>query len=158
MPAPQTPASARAILARETDEVFLDCLVISGPGLGPHRFVLNNEPLERAEGTFLPFSFSVDEPEDSDQLNPTMTIRIDNVDREIIRQLKEYPDIPVTRFETVLASAPDTVVHGPFEFSVRSAEADQLWVTIECGHEEDFLNQGFPKDSYGPINSPGLYV
>src|SRR5690606_28512994 len=142
----------------ETADGCLDCVVIPGLGVGPHRCVLNNERLERAEGTFLPFSLSVDEPEDSDQLNPTMTIRVDNVDREIIRQLKEYPDIPVTRFETVMASEPDTVVHGPFEFSVRSADADQLFVTIECGHEEDFLNQGFPKDSYGPITSPGLYV
>lgn len=153
-----TPEAARAILARETAEVFVDCLVISGPGLGPHLFALNNEPVYRNEGTFLPFSFAVEESEDSDQLNPTMTVRLDNVDREILRQLKEYAGIPVCRFETVMASDPNKVVHGPFEFSVRSASADQLWISVECGHEEDFLNQGFPKDSYSQLNSKGLYV
>lgn len=158
MPAPISQAAARAILARETAETFADCLVISGPGLAPYRFTLNNEPIVRTEGVFKPLSFHVEEPDDSDQLNATMTVRVDNVDRAIVRALKEYPDVPECRFETVLVSDPNRVVHGPYEFAIRAADADQLWVTLNCGHEENFLNSGFPKDNYGPINSPGMYV
>jgi hypothetical protein len=76
----------------------------------------------------------------------------------MVRLVKEYAGIPEITFETVLASSPDTVVHGPFAFSVRGADADALWVTLECGHEEDFLNQGIPAQHYDPTNSPGLHV
>ena len=158
MPSPQTQTVAQAILARETGEVFADCLKIEGEGLGPYLFTPNTEALEREGGSYRPMSFHALPPDDTDQVNPTMSVQIDNVDREMVRLVKEYDGIPTTTFETVLASSPDTVVHGPFEFSVRGCEADQLLVTLQCGHEEDFLNQGIPAQHYDPTNSPGLYV
>ena len=87
-----------------------------------------------------------------------MTVQIANVGRDMVRLVKDYAHIPTVKFESVLASDPDTVQHGPFEFQVRACDADQQIVSLQCGHEEDFLNQRIPKDRYDPSNSPGYYA
>jgi hypothetical protein len=158
MPRQLSAAAARAIIARETAEVFLACLTISGPGLPTLRCVNDTQPLVRASGTFYPYPFEVLLPEDTDAAAPTARLRVDNIDREVTRALDEYSGVPQVTLEIVLASSPDTVEMGPFEFSILSVDYDAVVITATLGYEEDFLNQAVPAQSYTPTSSPGLFV
>lgn len=157
MPRTFSPAMAAACLAQQTAEVLLACLTISGDGLETFRIVTDNVPLERAIGTFQPYPFEADLPEDVERSPGQVEIRICNVDREVTQLLKEYTGIPQARLEVVLASQPDTVEMGPFDFSVISAEADEMTISLRVGHHEDMLNQRVPAQTYNPTNSPGLW-
>lgn len=158
MPRTLSPAAARAIIARETAEVFLACLTISGDGLDTLRAVNDSQPLVRSSGTFHPYPFDVVLPEDTDSANPTVQLRVDNIDRQVTRALRDFNGVPQVALEIVLASSPDTVEAGPFEFSLLSVDYDALLITGTLGYEEDFLNQAVPAQSYTPTNSPGLFV
>jgi len=158
MPRQLSATAAEAILARETGEVFLSCLTISGDGLDTLRAVNNTEPVTRGTATFHPYPFEVELPEDTDAASNGVTLRVDNCDRQVIRALREYTGIPQCTLEVFLASSPDTVEVGPFEFSVLAFDADAMTINVQLGYEEDFLNQGVPSTSYTPSNSPGMFV
>lgn len=158
MPRTLSATAAASALAAQTAEVWLACLTISGSGLPTFRIVTDNVPLERSVGTFQPYPFEADLPDDVERTAGTVDIRICNVDREVTRLLKEYTGIPQARLEIVLASQPDIVEVGPFDFSVLAAEADEMTISLKLGHNEDLLNQRVPAQSYNPSNSPGLWI
>ena len=158
MPRELTQTAAQAILARETAEVLLDCLTLWGEGMPTFRLVLNTEPLTRADGVYQPFEFNAPAPDDDEQLNASLQVQISNAAPEIRDILRDYTGVPYIRVETVLASEPNTIIHGPFEFAVANVDLDELFATLQCGQEEDFLNQQVPAQSYTPNNSPGLYL
>lgn len=155
MPRVLTMAQARAILAQDTAEVFLPCLkIVAGDTF---RIVNNTEPLAKADGVYQPYPFEPQFPEDSDEKGSNVSVRIDNVERDVTRLLRDAVGVPTAVLELVTASEPDKPILGPCEFSVLSADADIMQITLQLGHEEDFLNQRVPSQSYGPTNSQGLY-
>ncbi|MDV3238777.1 MAG: DUF1833 domain-containing protein [Gammaproteobacteria bacterium] len=158
MPRQLTPEAAQAILARETGEAFLAYLVISGEGLETMRLINNTEPVTRGGLEYTPFSFAGDPPDDTGQRSPTVELRIDNVDKEITRLIRDYTGIPECEIGWIMASQPDNVVHGPFAFSILSAQYDEMVISVNLGYEEDFLNQAIPAQTYSPSNSAGLFV
>ncbi len=153
-----SPEAVKATLARNTPEAFLAVLQITGPGLTPIRAVNNTESITRNGQVFDPGSFDADPPEDSASKDPTVTLVVDAVDPEHTRQLRGYTGVPECEIVWIMASQPDRAVYGPFEFVIRDAKADELVITLELGHEENILNQGFPGQTYSPTNSPNLYV
>lgn len=158
MPRTLSATAAASALAAQTAEVWLACLTISGPGLPTFRICTDTVPLETEDGTFQPYPFEADLPDDVERSPGTMEVRICNVDREVTRLLKEYDGIPQARMEIRLASQPDIVEVGPFDFTVLAAEANELTISLRLGHEEDLLNQRVPAQSYNPSNSPGLWI
>jgi len=83
---------------------------------------------------------------------------VDNVDREVLQQIREVSGVPKVTMEVILASSPDTVEAGPFDFSLKQASYDVLAITGTLGYEDDILNQRVPAMSYTPSNSPGLFL
>lgn len=151
--------AAKAILARETEEVFLCLLTLEHPDISPAiRLVNNTEPVTRSDGTYQPYPFEAVLPEDTDTGRPQVTIRIDNIDREVTRKLRELSGVPKCTLRVVLASSPEVTEMGPFEFSVLSAEYDVMLINVTLGYEEDFLNQAIPAQTYTPSNSAGVFV
>lgn len=157
MPRTLSATAAAAILARETAEVLLVCLTITTTDT-TLRAVNNTEELVRTGGTWHPYPFEIDLPEDTDSVGPQVQLRVCNVDRQVVRALKDYDGVPTVTVEVVLASAPNTVEVGPLEFKLLSADWDALTITASLGYEEDFLNQAVPSQSYTPVNSAGLFV
>lgn len=153
-----SPAAARAALALATDEVFLVCLQIYGPGLTTQRIVNNTVAINRGGTIFQPFPFEAVLPEDSDSANPQVSLRLDNVDRSITEAIKNYNGVPKCRLEVILASDPTHVEIGPFDFNITFVEFDAMVISATLGYEEDFLNQGVPAQNYLPSNSQGLFV
>jgi hypothetical protein len=159
MPRVLSPAATKAILARETEEVFLVLLTLEHPDISPTiRIVNNTEQIVRTDGTYLPYPFEAVLPDDTDGGRPQVTVRIDNCDRDVTRQLRALSGVPKCTMRVILASSPEVTEMGPFAFSVLSAEYDALLINVVLGYEEDFLNQAVPAQTYTPTNSPGIFV
>jgi hypothetical protein len=107
---------------------------------------------------YVPFPFDVILPDESDDAVPRVTLRIDNVDRRIVSELRSVvTNVPVTvRMTVVLASSPDTIEVGPMEFSLRDVEYTATTVEGTLLYE-DVLNESFPADSFTPSRFPGLF-
>lgn len=152
-----SPQAAQAVLAQSTEEVFLCCLSIHGPGLTPIYLVNNTVAVVRAGVTFQPYPFEAVLPEDSDSANPSVSLRIDNVDRMVTEAIQNYTGVPKCRLEVILASDPTHVEVGPFDFDITLVEYDAFAISATLGYEEDFLNQAVPCQNYLPSNSQGLF-
>lgn len=153
-----TPEASRAILARETSRAMLALMTIRGPGLDTMRAVNNLEAITRNGQVFQPWAFDGAPPEDGAQPSPTVTLRVDNIDREITQRLRTYEGVPECELVWVMDSQPNQAVYGPFEFVIVDATAGEMTIDLTMGYEENILNQAFPGQSYSPTNSPGMYV
>lgn len=156
MPRQLTPTQARAILARETAEVFLPCLKIEAGDT--FRIVNNTEAIFRADGEYQPYPFNPQFPDDDDEQGSGVTITVDNIERDVSRMLRDYQGVPKATLELITADEPDSPVLGPCEFSILAADVDVMQVSLTLGHEEDFLNQRVPAQTYNPSNSQGLFL
>jgi len=158
MPRLLSPAAAAAALAPQTAEVFVTLLRITAPGMETIRIANDTQPVVRTGVTFQPYAFECELPEDTSDWNGTIPLRIDNVDRQVSRIIRDYVGTPSCRIEVVLASSPNTPEMGPFDFDVLSADIDDTSLVLTLGYSEGFLDQGFPAQTYTPSNSPGLFV
>lgn len=155
MPRNLTTIQARAILAQDTAEVFLPCLkIVAGETF---RIVNNTQAITKADGEYEPYPFEPSFPNDSDEASGSVSVRISNIDRQVTEMLKSFNGIPLATLELVTANDPDSPILGPCEFSVTGAEANITDITLNLGHEEDFLNQQVPAQSYIPSTSQGLF-
>ncbi len=156
-----TPAQLRAVLAQETEEVFLMCLTIQHPSFtAPYRLVTDMKPLVRAAGTFEPFAFTLTLPTQDDDSQAQVQMTIDNVDNRILQSVRNLPAgyRPDLTVEVVTASEPDSLVAGPLDFKMLSISYDESSINATIGFEDDILNTAIPGDNYTPTNSPGLFI
>lgn len=153
-----SPAALQAMLSRETDEVFLVTMRISHSSFPTIRIVNNTQSITKSDGIYQPFPFSIVLPNDTEEQVPQMQVQFDNIDEMITDAVRTVSGRPNCSFEVVLASSPNTVEAGPYNFTIMSAQYDAKTVSCTLGFEEDILNQAVPKGVYNPSNSPGLYV
>jgi hypothetical protein len=152
-----TPDAVRAALAQTTDEVFLECLTIAHPSLSPSiRLVNNTQDLSRSAGTFIAFPFSARLQPRSDDMDATAEIVADNVDQRIVAALRGLSHGATVTYEVVLASAPNDVQQGPFEFEIQSFSANISTVSLSISFALGFLNEAFTKDYFAPWNASSI--
>lgn len=150
-------AARRAVNAQETGEVFLMLLTIAHAELEqPIRVVNDGRNCTSRGHEFIAFPFEISLPGDLEDTLPTVTLTIDNVDRQIVTTLRGIASPPTVSLEVVLASSPDIVEAGPFDMTLKTATYDALTVSGSLAFE-DVLNEPFPYDSYLPSNYPGLF-
>lgn len=152
-----SPTALAAVLAQETDKVFLPLLSISHPDLAEPILVVNDgQNCVSNGGTYLAFPFTIDfPPADPDQA-PQVRLVVDNVDQSIIVGIRQLSSAPTISLSVVLSDTPDTIEAGPFNMTLRQAVYDSL--TIEGTlNFEDILNEPYPGDAYTPANFPGLF-
>jgi hypothetical protein len=146
-----------AAFAQETDEAVIILLTITHPDLAaPLRFARNMQAVISRGNTFTAYAFDVDLPTQDSESPAKSTLRIDNVDRVIVEQLRLISGPPGVMVEAVLASTPDIVEAGPFQFTLRNATYDILTVEGELAFLE-VLGRKFPKGSFTPATHPGIF-
>jgi hypothetical protein len=151
----------RAMLAQETGEVFLLCVTISHPSFtAPYRLVYDQNPLVRTAGTFEPFAFALNLPNEQDDSPPVVQMAIDNINNAILKAVRNLPAgiRPDIVLEVVLASSPNVVEKGPYDFKFLSTDYDEASLTGTIGFEDDILNTAIPGSNYTPTNSRGLFL
>lgn len=150
----------RSMLAEETDEVLLPILRIEHPDLAePILLVRNNEPLVRSDGTYLPYYFNINLPEQSDDEIKPLTVSVDNTDLEVNDKIRTLVGPPKVTFSLVLASSPDTAEAGPYALSLQAVpKADAQTITGTLGYEMDIFVQTVPAQQVLPSSSPGMFL
>jgi hypothetical protein len=146
-----------AVMARETDKVFVPLMRITHPSITTVRICADTAPVVRADGTYNPFPFEFVLPQDDDDDLPRAAVKIDNVDREIVKVLSTLTGRPTITFMLVLADSPEVVEYGPVDFLMGQASWDRLVVTSTLVYQEDIWMQAVPGQTYTPSNSPGLF-
>lgn len=148
------------MLADRTSEVFITLLKIDHASFAnPILLAYNTEPVVRADGTYQPYPFQVNLPDQDEDSLPQVTVTVDNVDltvNDAIRTLTGDP--PTVTMMVVLADSPDTVEAGPFIYSLQNAQADAQTIQGALGFESDIFSQQVPSQTYTPVSSPGLFL
>lgn len=148
----------RAAYAQDTKEVVLLLLAIDHPNLvSPIRVVNNLEPITSQGYTWAAFPFEVSLPSESDDQIPSMPLKIDNVDRQIVTAIRNLQGAPDITLDVVVASQPDIVEATFVGFKLKSVSYDNLVVEGEMRLEE-ILSEPFPQHRMTPSLFPGLYA
>lgn len=150
-------AAKAAVYAPETGLAALCLITITGTGIPtPLRFVNNQTDVVSRGSTYLATAFQINIPDEKEDSPPRVALSFDNVDRQIVQAIRTLPAAPQVALEIVFSGSLSTVEAGPFNFTLRNVDytADiingELWF-------EDFLNEGFPADSFTPSTAPGLF-
>lgn len=150
-------AAREALYGAQTAEVFLHLLVIDHADLvAPIRLVNNTENIVSAGNTYTAFPFEVNLPPDQEGELPRVQLVVDNVTQLLVEEVRSISSPFTVSLSVVMASAPDTVEAGPFEFEAKSAEYDVQRMVFTLAYES-LLQEPFPYLSYTPSNYPGLF-
>jgi Domain of unknown function (DUF1833) len=156
-PVALTSAAVKALTAQETGEVFLMLITIAHPSLVPSLYFVNDTvDLISRGNTYLGWPFQVALPDEREDALPQVQLRIDNVDRRIMEGIRMLTTTPTVTMEVVLASSPDTVERGPFNFRLAGIDYDALVITGTLA-PEDVLNEPACQFSFTPALFPGLF-
>lgn len=148
----------QSVLSQETGEVWLATLKIDHADMAtPIRVVNNTEDIVRADGTYIAFAFDITIPGDTEEEVPEVRLKIDNVDRMIVDEIRSLVGPPDVTLEIILASSPDTVEAGPFNFKLQDVSYNDLTVSGRLGYETDILNEPFPAISFTPNTAQGIF-
>lgn len=146
-------------MAQDTAEVFVPLLKIEHASLAsPILLAYNTEPVVRTEGTYLPYPFQINLPDDDDSETPEVSLTVSNTDLEVSNAVLALVGQPDITFMVVLASSPNTIEAGPFPMKLATASITTDAITSTLGQEQDIFTQQVPGRSYLPSNSPGMFL
>jgi len=146
-----------AVLAPETEKVFLHLLTIETSGGAVLRFVDNNQNITSRGNEFYAAGFTLILPEQTDNAPRPCRLAIDNTDLSIFQTIKQAVGQQVSaNVCVIMADTPDVYERGPLKYLLRNVRATKE--TIE-GEVYDFylIDRKFPKDTYTPENFEGLF-
>jgi len=152
-----SPEATEAVLAPETEKVFLHLLTIETSGGAVLHFVDNNQNITSRGNEYYAAAFTVILPEQTDDAPRPCRLAIDNTDLSIFQTIKQATgqDIFVTVC-VIMADTPDVYERGPLKYRLRNVRASKE--TIE-GEVYDFylIDRKFPKDTYAPEDFEGMF-
>lgn len=149
----------QAMNAQSTSEVFLAIIDIKHSTFSTFYYVNNFESITSNGQVYSPFPFSLILPETSEDTAPVFTLRISNVSREIIDEirgvagLRERMKIDIS---IIAASDPDTLLATWPDFELVNVDYNREYI-IATLSLENLFNEPFPGDSFSPANFPGLF-
>jgi hypothetical protein len=146
-----------AVLAQETEKVFLHLLTIETSSGVTLRFVDNNQNIFSKGNEYFAAGFTLILPEQTDDAPRPCRLAIDNTDLSIFQTIKQAvgQEISITVC-VIMADTPDIYERGPLKYKLRNVRASKE--TIE-GEVYDFYlsDRKFPKDTYNPEDFEGMY-
>lgn len=152
-----SPGATEAVLAPETEKVFLHLLTIETSGGAVLRFVDNNQNVTSRGDEYAAAGFTIILPEQTDGVPRPCRLAIDNTDLSIFQTIKQSAgqDVSVT-VRVIMSDTPDVYERGPLKYRLRNVRASKE--TIE-GEVYDFYlsDRKFPKDTYSPEDFEGLF-
>lgn len=152
-------AALAALLAQQTEKVFLTLLDISHSGFAStFHFVDNPVSITSNSTTYEPFPFALTLPEDTAERAPVARLVVGNVTREImdeIRSVNGNERIQVD-FHVIMTSEPNTYLATFSGYELHNIGFDALTVQGEL-ILGDFLSEPFPPDRFTPNLFPALF-
>lgn len=147
----------REINASQSGEVVVTLLRLQHSSLAAPIAVTSDNTDTISNGVrHVPFPFEVDVGSDSEDTPPQPTLRISNVDRQIVQAVLNAVDPITVTIEIALAATPDVIELGPFTFVLRDVTFNQDFVEGVL-RQDDLLNEPYPGDSITPSLFPGAF-
>jgi hypothetical protein len=141
----------------ETDEVFLILLEINEATLpAPIRYVHNEEDIVSRGNTYYASFFNLELPTEKADSIDSARITVGNVDQTIIEAARTAIGRPTMTVEIVLASDPDSVEVGPFNFELQSVEYDAQTISGVLAYD-DVVEVRSPMHTRTPWFFPDLF-
>ena len=157
MPRTVSLSAMQGAMAQETDEVYLILLDIDHADLpSTLRFVNNDSDVTSNSNLYTAFPFEATMPDDKDDKEPSAELRIDNVSRDLIDEIRSISSPPTMTLSVILASTPDNVEWGPLEFDTLGVTYDAQSITFTLGYST-FVREPFPYKTFDTINFPGMF-
>ena len=150
-------AAAEAVLAPETEKVFLHLLTVETSGGAPLRFVDNNQHVTSRGEIFYAAGFSIILPEQTDNAPRPCRLAIDNTDLSIYQEIKKAAgqEIIIT-VSVIMADTPDAYERGPLKYKLRNVRATKETIEGEV-HDLYLTDRKYPKDTYTPEDFEGMF-
>lgn len=146
-----------AINASETAQVFLVILEISHVDLrDPIRVVNNNENIVSNGDTYLATAFDFTLPAQEDGKVSNSTLTIGNVDRVIVQALRSISSPPDVSVSVILASDPDVIEAGPFDFVLTDTSYNRQTVNGTLNYQI-YMRDNISVIRYKNTTFPGLF-
>jgi len=125
-----SPTAVTAGMTPETSEVFLTLIEIDHTSLSsPIRVVDNNEDIVSNGNTYSGAAFLFTLPSQADDKLSPAKLTIDNVDRRIVEAVRTINSPADMTVSIILASDPDTIEVGPYDFKLKNVSYDAQQVT-----------------------------
>jgi hypothetical protein len=152
-----SPGATEAVLAPETEKVFLHLLEIETPGGAILRFVDNNQNITSRGNEYIAAGFTIILPEQTENAPRPCRLAIDNTDLSIFQTIKQAAGQEVAATVCVImADAPDVYERGPLRYRLRNARASKETIEGE-GYDFCLAHRKFPRDTYAPEDFGGMF-
>lgn len=146
------------IYAQTTDAALLNLLTIDHDDLSvPVRVTDNRANVTSRGDVYTALGFTIALPAETEGELPQVRLTIDNVSQALVTEIRTLGSPLTVTVEVVVASDPDTVEVGPYQFTLRAVDYDQFVIEGTLGFEEDFLTEPFPARRFTPTDFPGLF-
>ncbi|HLO39704.1 MAG TPA: DUF1833 family protein [Phycisphaerales bacterium] len=148
-----------ALLAQETGECLIVLVTLDHDDMpAPIRVCSDGKDLISRGDRYIAFPFEISLPDELDDTVPRVSLRIDNVDQQVVTAVRTVQGSPIQcRLEVVAASDPSEVLMGPYDFSIRDVRWDAITVEGELVYK-DLLTEPFPAPLMTPSRAPGIFA
>jgi len=144
-------------LAAQTDEVYLVLLQIDHADLpSPIRLVNNSVDVTSSGDVYTAFPFEVQLPDDREDKEPLASLKIDNVSRDLIDEIRSIQSPPLMTISVILESSPSIIEWGPLELETRGVTYDASSIVFRLGYST-FTREPFPFRTFDSVNFPGMF-
>ena len=152
-----TTETIEALFAQDTAEVYVTLLTIGEDQMEePLRVCDAGEDFTSGGELFVFYPFDLIKPDDTGERPARARLKIENVSRAIIDEIRNL-DAPLgLRYQLVRAAAPDVIEQEFADFKLISAKYDRLQVEGELVMEE-FTSEDWPHDTFSKSMFPGLF-
>jgi hypothetical protein len=149
--------AAQAVLAAETEKVFLHLLTIETSGGAVLRFVDNTQNIVSRGNTFTAAAFTVVLPEQSSGAPQPCKLAIDNTDLAIFSTIKLAIGQKISAaICVIMADTPDIYERGPLKYQLRNVRASKSAIEGEL-YDFYIADRKFPRGTYSPEDFEGMY-
>ncbi|MCC6426293.1 MAG: DUF1833 family protein [Phycisphaerales bacterium] len=159
MPRTLPPSITNALLAQETGECLILLVTLEHDDMvDTIRVCSDGKDLYSRGDRYQAFPFDVALPDEIEETVPRVRLRIDAIDQQVIRAVREISGDPIqVKLELIAASDTDTVLAGPFTFSLRNVTWDAFTVEGDLTYR-DLLTEPFPAPLMTPSRLPGIFA
>jgi len=152
-----SPGATEAVLAPETEKVFLHLLTVETSGGVLLRFVDNNQNVTSRGNAYAAAGFTVILPEQSSGAQRPCRLAIDNTDLSIFQEIKKAAGQEITvTVCVIMEDTPDSYERGPLRYRLRNVRASKETVEGEL-HDFYLADRKFPRGTYAPEDFGGLF-
>ena len=146
-----------AVLAPETEKVFLHLITIETSGGAALRFVDNNQNITSRGNEYTAAGFTIILPEQTDNAPRPCRLAIDNTDMVIFQTIKQAVGQTVSvSIAVIMADTPDVYERGPLKYLLRNVRATKETIEGEV-YDSYLVDRKFPKDTYTPEDFEGMF-